>query len=194
MKIKNYPFLILAILLCNNPLAYAHKIKLFATVENMTIQGYAYFAGGQTAKQATVAIHAADGKQLALLQTDKEGRFQYSVLQIADYSLSVNTQDGHTDHYRIKATEFSNYVEKMPSQTLANPTTTRLSPSEEFMLTPAQLTQIEKIISTQIRPLREQLEQYQDIIQFRDILGGIGYIVGLAGMWMFWHMRRKSKF
>jgi len=46
-----------------------------------------------------------------------------------------------------------------------------------------QLTDsIEKIVSKQLKPLREQLEAYQEKIFIHDVLGGIGYIFGVMGL------------
>lgn len=50
---------------------------------------------------------------------------------------------------------------------------------------------ITKAVAQQIRPLREQLNAYEDQVRLRDIVGGIGYIVGLAGLAM-WLRRRQQ--
>lgn len=193
-------FLLLTSLLISSSPVMAHKIKLFATVENMNIQGYAYFAGGQVAKQATVSIKNANGETLSTLQTDAKGQFQYLAPQAMEYHLSVNTHDGHGDSYIIKATEFSSdfssesTAENTPTPVFSE-TTTSNTVATVFATNIKQedLKQIEKIVSAQIHPLREQLEAYQEKIQLRDIIGGIGYIIGLAGFWVFWQTRRQNK-
>ena len=42
--------------------------------------------------------------------------------------------------------------------------------------------QIETALARQLRPLREQLDAWQEQIWLHDILGGLGYIIGLAGL------------
>ena len=37
-------------------------------------------------------------------------------------------------------------------------------------------------MSRQIRPLREQLDRYEEKVRLHDILGGIGFIVGAMGL------------
>ncbi len=190
-------FLLFTSLLINSSPVLAHKIKLFATVENMNIQGYAYFAGGQVAKQATISIQNANGETLSTLQTDAKGQFQYLAPQAMEYHLNVNTHDGHIDSYIIKATEFST---NSPLSNVLAPSFSEVTTSNNKVATVVatnfnqeDLKQIEKIISAQVHPLREQLEAYQEKIQLRDIIGGIGYIVGLAGFWLFWQMRCQNR-
>lgn len=49
---------------------------------------------------------------------------------------------------------------------------------------------VEEAVARQVRPLREQLLAHDERVQLRDILGGIGYILGLAGLVLWWHARR----
>lgn len=38
--------------------------------------------------------------------------------------------------------------------------------------------------------LREDIAQLRDKIYWRDVIGGIGYIVGIIGLWALWQSRR----
>ncbi|MEJ2456241.1 MAG: hypothetical protein P8103_19125 [Candidatus Thiodiazotropha sp.] len=51
---------------------------------------------------------------------------------------------------------------------------------------------LERAVARQIRPLREALQGYEEQVRLRDIIGGIGYIVGLAGLGLWWGRRRKD--
>jgi nickel transport protein len=57
---------------------------------------------------------------------------------------------------------------------------------------PALESAIERAVARQIRPLREQLVAAEDRIRLQDILGGIGYIMGLTGLALWWASRRRS--
>jgi nickel transport protein len=50
---------------------------------------------------------------------------------------------------------------------------------------------IEQAVARQVRPLREELLAAQGRAGLRDVLGGIGYIFGLAGVLMWWRSRRS---
>ena len=41
---------------------------------------------------------------------------------------------------------------------------------------------IERAVARQIGPVREQLVSYEDKVRWRDVLGGLGYILGITGL------------
>jgi nickel transport protein len=53
--------------------------------------------------------------------------------------------------------------------------------------------QIQQIVQEELRPLREQLDAYQHEIRVRDILGGVGYIVGVLGLVAWIKARRPGR-
>lgn len=52
---------------------------------------------------------------------------------------------------------------------------------------------IETAVARQIKPLREELAAYKEQAKFRDLLGGLGYLLGLAGLGAWLSQRRKNK-
>ena len=51
---------------------------------------------------------------------------------------------------------------------------------------------IERAIARQIGPLREELANYDDKVRWHDVLGGLGYILGITGLgcWLIERRRR----
>lgn len=152
--------------------ANAHKVKLFATVEGNTIDGYVYFPGGSRAHNVVVKVTTVDGTSLGETHTDTNGQFSYTMTQQVDHVFSVDTGDGHYTSHTVNVGETSPAI---PTTSVATPTLSEL---------------IENSVSKQIRPLREQLETYEEKVRFHDILGGIGYIFGLASLWIL--IKRRS--
>jgi nickel transport protein len=60
-------------------------------------------------------------------------------------------------------------------------------------LDPAVAAEIERAVARQVRPLREALAQAQGRAQLRDILGGVGYILGIAGIGIWWSARQRRR-
>ncbi|MCF7984836.1 MAG: hypothetical protein K9L70_10570 [Thiohalocapsa sp.] len=56
----------------------------------------------------------------------------------------------------------------------------------------ALVAAVEAAVARQIRPLREELAEARGQAAFRDVLGGIGYIVGLAGLLLWWRGRGRG--
>ncbi|MDY6992686.1 MAG: hypothetical protein SVR94_08800 [Pseudomonadota bacterium] len=153
----------------------AHNIKLFATVQGQTIEGYVYIPGGGRLAHAPIEIWTPAGKHLGQTRTDAEGEFHYPIKQLTDHLFILETDDGHRAQYTVKV-----HAEPLHPQTAS---------IESSCL---QVSTIEDVLSRQIRPLREQLAHYQQKIWLHDILGGIGYIVGIMGLLYYLNQRIKK--
>jgi nickel transport protein len=191
--------------------AHAHKVKLFATVTGDTIVGYVYFPGGELAKSVTVKIISVDNQLSETVTTNDNGEFQFHAKYRTTYQLVADLGEGHRAEYTLNSNELSdslptineNCKEKSslsetmkcfegqektsepPTPPEKVPTTSPPIPpsNENLLFSQQQLTDsIEKIVSKQLKPLREQLEAYQEKIFIHDVLGGIGYIFGVMGL------------
>lgn len=186
--IRNYSHLLLIMLLFSAPV-YAHKVKLFATVTDETIAGYVYFPGGSRAQSVPVKILLADNQLQDTVLTDEHGEFQFHAKVHATHRLVANLGEGHLAEYVIDASEFS---DRLPTVANEPASVAPPPPPAQNCTVSGQLPDIAKVVSQQIRPLREQLEAYQEKIWLHDILGGIGYIFGVLGM-LFYIAKRREK-
>lgn len=183
----------------------AHKLKVFASAEGARISGSAYFAGGGAASGARIQIRDGDGRVLADLTPDGEGKFVYPVQAPVDHLIRAITGDGHQAEWRVPAADLAagfafggaiaqdvEGVDRDPPSIVVD-TEASSTPSTPIQtLDPAMESAIEHAVARQIRPLREQLAAAEDRIRFQDILGGIGYILGLTGLALWWTSRRQS--
>ncbi|MBK1723457.1 hypothetical protein CKO23_14560 [Thiocystis violacea] len=184
--------------------ALAHKLKVFASAVGDRIEGTAYFAGGNKASGAIVVILDADGHDLAHLRPATDGSFSYQALAPVEHRVIARTDDGHQAEWRITAAElrpaFGGTLAPNPSPSMsaAAPAITAGSPPEVASppspepVGPETLSAIELAVAHQIRPLREQLAAAEDRARLHDILGGIGYILGLAGLTLWWRCRKTD--
>ncbi len=58
---------------------------------------------------------------------------------------------------------------------------------------PGLARSVEQAVARQVAPLREALAEAQAQASFRDLLGGLGYIAGLAGFGLWWTRRRQQR-
>lgn len=63
-------------------------------------------------------------------------------------------------------------------------------PVPDLAVDPALAAAIERAVARQMRPLREEALAAREAVQLRDVLGGLGYILGLAGLGLWWRCRR----
>lgn len=177
---------------------YAHKVKLFATAAGDVISGYAYFPGGGRITNMPIQVQTTDGHLLGTILTNTQGEFTYTVTQKSAHTFLLDTGDGHQASYTVKAEELSDNLPTPPnhSKLLTPKSIAATSPvpvnstTVETAISPQEL---EKLLDKAIRPLREQLETYQEKIYLHDILGGIGYIFGIMGLIFYWGTHQKNR-
>lgn len=166
---KAIAFLILALMLAGAPPALAHRLKVFAAQDGTEITGFAYFVGGDRATGIAIRIVAADGAEHATLTTDALGQFAFTPETTEKIRVIAESGDGHQAEIVLGGAS---------------------APVEQAE---GNQTHIEQAVARQIRPLREQLDALEAKLRFQDIIGGLGYILGAAGLWALIASRRTGK-
>ena len=158
--------------------ALAHKVNVFATVNNGAIEGECYSSGGGKLKECLVEFYDSSGEKLGETRTDADGRFRFEPTAQTDHRIVLDTGDGHRAEYTVPVGELP------ASYPAAAPATT-----------PSDAGDIERRISESvekaIRPLRQQLDQWENKVRLHDVLGGVGYIFGLAGVVLYFKSKRR---
>lgn len=168
----------------------AHQLKVFAHAEQDRIAGEVYFAGGQKMEDALVSLSAlGSDHEIATTGTDADGAFSFPVYVRQGYRISANSGDGHVAHWDVQKSEV--ILSTPGSQSTQIPP--REAPSPVHDQTKEDLrTLIESAVASQVAPLRAELQKIRDERRMQDILGGLGYIAGLAGLAMLWFSRRRG--
>ena len=176
-------------------------MHLFAQARGRTIQGRAYFRGGAPARNATVALRAPDGRTLAETTTDDAGEFAVEARWRCDHQIMVTTGDGHGADFTVKAAELPEELPPLPREgdepslpaSTPAPNTAAAAIREDAATLPRDADPTAKLddIDRQIAALRRQLEAYEQTTRLRDVLGGLGYILGIAGVAYYVLARRR---
>ena len=166
------------LLLAAGPAA-AHKLKVFATLEGAEAVGSAYYAGGEKAAGVPGRILGADGSLVATFATGPDGTFRQTLAARMDHTILVESEDGHAATFTIRADELPRTLPGGPAATAA--------PSVDAAAIEAA---VEAAVARQVRPLREQLDAYESRTRVHDVMGGVGTIFGLFGLWAWLRSRR----
>jgi nickel transport protein len=197
---RKYGILIMAaliVVLGVAPVVHAHKVKVFAWADGADISGYVYFPGGARAQNVRVIFYGPEDKSLGETVTNKKGEFTFTAQYKCDYRVVADIGDGHQAEYTIPASELPDNLAVLGSG--SKPAAREEAASAPVMKGPAAsgiegegvsaplsesrlAALVEKAVMKQVLPLREQIEQYEEKIRLHDILGGIGYIIGLMGI------------
>ncbi|WKW51920.1 carboxypeptidase regulatory-like domain-containing protein [Rhodomicrobium lacus] len=192
------PVLVALMLLMFGGGAEAHKLKVFATATGGVIEGYAYFGTGGRARLSSVTVASPDGTLLGKTTTDDEGNFRYEATRRVDHVITVDGGDGHVASYTVAADELPQALASGGDAAAPKPSPERTgapvaaAPAISRGGEGADLRAfIDQSIARQIRPLREQIDAYQEKISLHDVLGGLGYILGLGGLAFGFSQRRR---
>ena len=194
---------LIALLVFDAGMAFAHRLNIFAYAEDETIVGTAYFSGGGEPAGADVTVYDAAGTVLGRTTTDEAGAFTFDAAVRADHRITVETADGHAAEFVVTAAELPATL--LPGESGAPaPVATADQPSSDevdqaTLVQPAVASDaaleamVSRIVQQQLRPLRRQLAAYDEEVRVRDIIAGIGYILGIFGLAAYaMALRRRS--
>jgi len=179
--------------------ALAHRVTIFAWLEGDTVYTESKFSGGRKVKEGRIIVYDQDGNRLLEGDTDKEGKFSFKapgkttlkiVLQAgmghrAEWILSEDEIEG-IDGIEIEASATDSHTEKGFDKI------SRQVPGAAISQEDVQQA-VEKALDKKLKPIIKMLADFRTSSpSLKDILGGIGYILGLVGIAAYIHTR-KSK-
>ena len=176
-----------ALLLTVVPPVEAHRLRVFAFAEDGRIQGSAYFVGGAPAAGARLRVRDPAGNLLAEPVADAAGEFAFAVAGPVDHRIVADSGDGHQARWTVTAAEA-----QPGSRPAGDPGDGPPASRAEGAATDLGAV-VERAVARQLRPLREQLLACEEQTRFRDVLGGLGYILGLAGLAAWWRRGRAPR-
>jgi nickel transport protein len=186
------------ILLVGAP-ASAHKAIIFAWVDGDTVYTESKFSGGRRVKGGEVIVYDLDGNQLLKGKTNNKGEFSFKVTKKTGMKIVLIAGMGHRGEWTIPQDEIQTVaagetgtniskeadVEK-PEKKVRTEPVSGVSPDEIRMA-------VEKALDRKLNPVLKMLaESKEHGPSVTEILGGIGYILGLMGVAAYFHYRRKS--
>lgn len=179
--------------------AHAHKLKVFATAVGERIEGTVYFVGGGPARGARILVESADGKLIEALNADATGAFTITAKVRMDHVIVTDSADGHSARTIIPASVLPAGLPLPPPGMGASAVdagdSTAQAPAPSQAGTAGNGAGMEasiaQAVAQQVAPLREQLSAYEDQVRLHDVLGGLGYILGLAGLFVWMRARRQ---
>ena len=166
----------------------AHKITVFAYVDQNMVKTESKFSGGRAAQHCQLS-RITGGASVLIGETDEQGMFDFPVPTPKEgFELIVTCGDGHQGKWRIEADELLGTV-STPSHTEVSPPSSPLpSATSDIRLI------LREELATELGSIKRQLaELQQDKVSFADIMGGLGYFLGLAGLASYMRFRKESQ-
>ena len=88
--------------------ALAHKVNIFAYVDNGVVYTESYFPDGRPVEKGTIEVYDSQGNKLLEGASDKEGLFSFKVPKKDDLTIVIIASMGHKNKFILKEEEIGN--------------------------------------------------------------------------------------
>ena len=179
--------------------AGAHKVMIFAWVEGDTIHTESKFSGGRKVKGGEVIVYDLDGKQLLKGKTNNRGEFSFKIAKKTGMKIVLLAGMGHRGEWKIPLEEIQGVtaeetVHALPAESDGEngERKARTAPVPGVGQDDIEKA-VEKALDRKLKPVLKMLAESRECgPSVSEILGGIGYILGLMGVAAYFNYRRKS--
>ena len=174
----------------------AHRVTVFAWIDGDTVYTQSRFSGGRAVKNGDITVFDARGKQLLTGKTDAAGDFSFKLPTRKGLRVVLDAGMGHRSEWALSDDDLnlpSNRGEKgnpLVSARAAPP----LSPAPvSTTLTREDIQSIiDRSLDKRLKPMMKLIAELRnDSPSVTDIIGGIGYIIGLVGLAAYMRNRKK---
>ncbi len=151
----------------------AHKISAFIDLEGNTVNVSSFFSDGTPVKGGEVEVFKG-GKLILKGKTDKNGEFTFKVPQKGKYKVVVIAELGHRAEAEFTVGETEKGNREVGKKGKVN--------SEGGVK--ISETELRKAVREELKPIRQELLQIEENLSkpnLSEVIGGIGWILGIFG-------------
>jgi nickel transport protein len=167
--------------------AEAHSVYIFAYPEGAQICTNSYYGGKAKVQGGLVSMLTASGEALATARSDERGKACFEPPEpVRDLIFRVEASGGHQAEFKLPASDVETVDASESSQ----------EPVQEAGLAATAaggLTRddLHRALSPIMVKLAEMESEQKSRVTLKDIIGGLGWIIGLAGAAL-WAAARKN--
>ncbi|HDP37085.1 MAG TPA: hypothetical protein ENN27_04410 [Candidatus Atribacteria bacterium] len=193
MKNKLYLILIFIflIIMMADISVFAHKVNIFAYVEGGKIYTESYFNDGKKCIDSKIEVF--DNQENKLLEgiTNANGEFSFETPQEeGDLKIVLTASMGHRAEYIIPANELRGVVGL--NQEKSEEPVSEVSPEISSFDSKEIQSLIEDALDKKLEPIMREIKKSKtDKISPTEIIGGIGYIIGIFGIIAYFLGRKR---
>ena len=211
------PVVLAAFILGTAASALAHRVNIFAWTEGNEVVAECGFNGGNKVKQGQVVVFdAATGAKLLEGITDDQGVYRFPISaegKAHGMRIVIKAGEGHQNEWTVEAAELAAMQPATAAASAASSTPAAMvapaaatsdaqpKPAQGADKAPAQqaanisAAELQSIVNTaldvKLGPIRKELAEMRVARPgFSEIFGGIGWLVGLAGIALYFKGRR----
>lgn len=172
---------------------HAHKVIVFAWVEGDTIHTESKFSGGKKVNQGTINVFDPAGHLLLNGKTDQNGVFSFKIPKIDDLLIELLAGAGHKSTWTVSASDMGGQASTPSSQVKADVPEKGVTSYKNSINQDELEAVIAKVMDQKLAPIKKELAASKNSgPDVRDILGGIGYIIGLVGLGAYMRFKKST--
>lgn len=188
--------------------ALAHRATIFAWIEGDTIHTQSKLSGGKRVKGGEVAVFDPDGAVLLKGKTDDNGMLSFTMPKTTGLKIVLNAAMGHRAEWFIAPEEMiasdgasiTTETKKTVLPQKANDSkndetneTSHIRPDIERCRDAIQKI-VDDALERKLTPVLDKIAHaYDQGPGLTEVIGGIGYIIGLVGVALVVTSRRKKE-
>lgn len=189
---------------------FAHKVSVFAWLENDKVYTISKFSGGKKVKHGQIEVFESNGKKLLKGQTNQNGEFSFKIPQKTGIKIVLQAGMGHRAEWKIPVKEINEHLFPLTTKpknlesAAIIPTKTEITNhyAKTNKSLPPCLSQkdlqnmIEQTLDNKLQSVILKLDKALNPDHDPDIsgiLGALGYIFGLVGIGAYFNYRKKYK-
>ena len=187
--------LLFSSLIIQAPPVFAHKVYLFAWVEGDTVYTDSYFSGKKKVQDGIIRVFDKD-KELLHGKTNEKGEFSFEIpgdISISGLKLVLESSMGHRGEYLLAGDELPGYKDETGQ--ISGNIKNEISSSPKVSADIKEIKEMmEELLDARLKPISRSLAKIQEDKGpgFTETVGGIGYIFGIMGIFLYIKSRKLS--
>jgi len=185
-------------------IAEAHKVNMFAYVDGDRVFIEGYFSDGNKARNSEVAVYNQAGDKVLTGVTGEDGTYSFKIPAKGALRVTLNAGMGHKTEYTVSADELAGETEfdtsgagdtgSADSQPFPKSAGVSAAPTKGPEPSEDNLDlMVRRAVGDAIKPLMRSVSALEARRGFSDIVGGIGFIVGILGTVFYLKARKLSQ-
>lgn len=188
--------------------AMAHRVTVFAWVEGDTVFVESKFSGGKKVKDGTIVVTDSSGVELITGKTNDRGEYSFKIPRRTELRITLKAGMGHQAEWTIPLEEIESTTpaaDISAKETIATEEhrAPEAGPQEQPSWEQTQAPEgpslaefesmVERTLDKKLKPVLKMLaDSREKEPTIGEILGGIGYIIGLVGIAAYFRSRKRT--
>jgi nickel transport protein len=180
-------------------MGFAHKVNIFAWVDSDTIYTESYFHDGEFVRNGKIEVRNSSGEVVHKGVTDENGKHHFKIPLIDTLTLILDTSMGHRATLELSADELKDFYGSGKGESReSDKSFHELEANDNSNYQNVDIDDIRAVVrdevSRQLKPIKRDIAELKAKrrMSAQEIFAGIGYLLGLMGIVMYFKSKGKK--